>query len=192
MKTDVEGIKNLKKNLQLREEEARTDVALPPIASNAPSIFEIELEKLISESGFEGLDVGLSKIPTSAGVNINKKFKDFIEEMVPEAMSLLRNALENYGLDAKLSWNDLRDWDKYVPCSHKGCSELVLNSKAVNNEKLWAEAYNLVHKIFLEFEVNNIALIDEIMCYDERKINWKKLERPLTALSIINLVYKRK
>ena len=50
MKTGVEGIKNLKKNLQLREEEARTDVALPPIASNAPSIFEIELEKLISES----------------------------------------------------------------------------------------------------------------------------------------------
>ena len=160
-----------KLRLQFVEELARTANALPPGAVHKSTEFEHKIHSLLQEMGVEGLG-HLDSFYIPAEDSVLSELNRYIDELHIEGKGILQDVLKNYTKKAKQLWNDLRDWDKSIPCVHEGCNHVVLKTRASNTEELWLKVYSLLEEIFQSFGIEK-GVTDEVMNWDDREIDWQ-------------------
>ena len=160
-----------KLQMQSQEELARTANALPPGTVHKSSEFEHKIHMLLKEMGVEGLG-HLDSFNIPAEDSILKELNIYITELQVRGKEILQDVLKNYTKRAKQLWNDLRDWDKSIPCVHEGCNHVVLKTRASNTEELWVKVHSLLEEIFLSFGIEN-GVTNEVMDWDNREIDWQ-------------------
>ena len=160
-----------KLRLQLSEELARTTNALPPGTIHKSSDFEHMIHLMLQEMGIEGLG-HLDSLHIPAEDSVLEELNRYIDELHIQGKQILQDVLKNYTKKAKQIWNDLRDWDRSIPCVHEGCDEVVLKTRASNTEELWSKVYSLLEEIFQSFEIDQ-GVTDSVMNWETRTIDWK-------------------
>ncbi|MDC3298044.1 hypothetical protein OAU99_01560 [Candidatus Poseidoniaceae archaeon] len=162
-----------KMNLQLNEELARTTSALPPGTTHETTAFEKFIHQNMQKLGVEGLGI-LDSNHFSAEHEVLNELENLIDAYHPRGLEILQLAHNEYKGEAKMLWNDLRDWDKSIPCTHENCEHVVLSSRASNTQDLWAMTHEKLEHLFVESGID-IEIIHSIINWDSREIDWNLL-----------------
>jgi hypothetical protein len=179
-KNNLQEIDGKKLRLQLREERARTTIALPPGTVHEVTQLEHDVNLHLQALGYEGLG-HLDKIAIPAEHEIFNQLTKLIDELHPKGKEILQRSLAEYQKEARLIWNDLRDWDHSIPCTVKGCEHIVLKSLASNTVDLWERTEILLTQIFVSYGITE-DVIDSIIIWENRTIDWLYLRGMLHAI----------